>query len=39
MKKVPVVEVVAPDIAAVMSGLPDNVTLALASVAETMREG
>ena len=39
MKKVPVVNVVAPDIAAVMSGLPDNVTLALASVAETMREG
>jgi putative transposase len=39
MKKVPVVNVVAPDIAAVMSGLPDNVTLALGSIAETMREG
>jgi putative transposase len=39
MKKVPVVEVVAPDVAAVMSGLPDNVMLALGQVAETMREG
>jgi putative transposase len=39
MKKVPVVQVVAPDVAALMSGLPDEVTLALGSIAETMREG
>jgi hypothetical protein len=28
--------VVAPDVAAVMSGLPDDVTLALGSIAETI---
>ena len=38
-KKVPVVRVVRPDVAAITTGLPDEVTVALASVAATMREG
>ena len=40
MKKVPVVRVVAPDAAdAVVQGLPVSTQIALAQVAETMREG
>ena len=39
MKKVPVVRVVAPDVAAIMPGMASETTIALASIAETMREG
>ena len=39
MKKVPVVRVVRPDVAAVMPGMASETTIALAQVAETMREG
>ena len=39
MKKVPVVRVVRPDVAAVMPGMASETTIALASIAETMREG
>jgi putative transposase len=38
-KKVPVVRVVAPDVAALMPGMPAEATIAIASIAETMREG
>lgn len=39
LRLVEVVRVVRPDVAAVTAGLPDEVTIALASVAATMREG
>ena len=39
MKKVPVVRVVRPDVAGVMPGMPSETTIALASIADTMREG
>ena len=39
MKKVPVVRVVRPDVAVLLPGLPAETTIALASIAETMREG
>ena len=39
MKKVPVVRVVRPDIAAILPGLPAEASVALASIAQTMREG
>ena len=38
-KKVPVVRVVRPDVAALLGGMPAETTIALASIAETMREG
>ena len=39
MKKVPVVRVARPDVAAMLPGLAAETTIALASIAETMREG
>ena len=38
MKKVPVVRVVRPDVAVLLPGLTVETTIALASIAETMRE-
>ena len=39
MKQVPVVRVARPDVAVLLPGLPAETTIALASIAETMREG
>ena len=38
-KKVPVVKITAPDQAAELEGLPLSATVAMADVAEAMREG
>ena len=38
-KKVPVVRVTAPDVAALLPGMASETTIALASIADTMREG
>ena len=38
-KKVPVVRVVRPDLGAILPGLPLEVSIALGSIAQTMREG
>jgi putative transposase len=38
-KKVPVVRVVRPDVTGLVPGMPPGITVALASIAETMRDG
>ena len=38
-KKVPVVRVVRPDVAALLPGMASETTIALAQIADTMREG
>ena len=39
MKKVPVVRVIRPDLAALLPGMASETTIALTQIVETMREG